>query len=247
MDYKKSTRTALIECYNQYGLDILVKAARGALADKSHSKERLFVSSFHGEIAETVLELQIKTFMQEHPKQTKNWVLAKSIILPDADNTESEFLTELDLVLFTPQQVFLFECKSYNADKTISGKGTLECKGKKFDVFSQNSLHAKTLQKLITKCRTTAEPQSSGIQMILFDFALGKTIEKRSKQAQMVMPCINETKIEKLLSDTIKIDSVIWDMRYIEQIVEVIIRRGESLRRRHLQYVRSLHGGKRNE
>ena len=70
-----------------------------------------FKTDVNGEVCETVLEIGILEFMKRYPKACKEWVLKKGLIVKDIDDPNNGFLTEIDLVLATPQMIYLFECK----------------------------------------------------------------------------------------------------------------------------------------
>ena len=119
MSVKNKTNDVLLEFYKTNSYEFTLAVAKKMLESKSYAGKRKFNSDLHGEICETVLEISIMEYMKLYPEKCKDWFYEKGLILKEVNNPDSEFLTELDLVLFTPTQICIFECKSYNSDKTL--------------------------------------------------------------------------------------------------------------------------------
>lgn len=227
---KDSTRERLLALRDKYGLDVAISVAKSSLTVATNDGE--FKKQFNGEICETVLEMKIQEIMKEH----SDWFYIKSLVLPDADSTNSEFLTEIDFVLFTPCCVYCIECKSYAGDKELLGAGTIKLKsGYERDVYKQNKMHLEVLDKLISPFSLLEEPV---YQMILFDFSKGECIDKRELQAKKEFPLANETTFEKLLkSRKVKV----WDMTGLRSAKMKLEKFSKQAHSKHLAYVKSLH------
>ena len=239
MGYKERTRSELLKCYKEYGLETVMEVGRALLEAEKDRNRKKAESIVHGEVCETILECIVMEHKSKHPIETKNWKMARSVILPNLENVQSEFLTELDLVLFTPQQILLFECKSYNGEKTLTGSGKLTRNGGgSVDVYSQNKLHLEMLSKVVAKCRTLTPSYGKEIQMVLFDFSLGGMNDKRSEKAKQILPWYTEETVTECFP---RGNSTLWDMRVLAPLVDLMVERSPLLRKQHLQYVKSLH------
>lgn len=236
MDYKESTRSVLLESYNKFGLANTILIGKKLLENKKYKGEIDFMTSVHGEICETILEVAVSDYIK---KNKLNWFSIKGLILGDRNNTSSNFLTELDYTLFTPGCVYLFECKSYSGKNiNIADKGTLyDGKIPKCDVFRQSVLHKEVLLDWIApfvldkKCELVTK-------MILFDFSLNETKDNRTKKNKNELVYANLDNLYQILET--KLPSV-WDMKYIEKFISICSKQGKRSREKHLEYVKSIH------
>lgn len=236
MTYKEVTHEKLLSLYKQYGKEKTIALAEKMLHTKAGSDDVDFKRDLHGEICETVLEILILEEMKRNPR-AKNWVYCKGMILKNRDNTQKEFFTEMDIVLFTPECIFLFECKSYTGDKVLVGNGILKrASGNSCDVFSQSLLHKEIIEKWMQDF--VVRGRVPVIQMCMFDFSSGEIVDKRSRAAKAEMPCLNASNVMKYV--TLPGDRV-WDIVGIAQAKPMFDRVSSQLRKQHLTYVRELH------
>lgn len=64
----------------------------------------------------------------------------KSLCIARTDGKEG--FTELDLTLFTPNKVYLFECKSYSGKKRLIDEGLMVTdRFAPFNVYKQSIMH----------------------------------------------------------------------------------------------------------
>lgn len=233
MDIKTYTRQKLFEYYDKYGLKVTIDAGRQLLSKRIEvGKESR--TSINGEIAETILELILTQYCKDNPKKTKDWCWGKSLILKDPTK-DSDFLTELDFTLFTPECVYIFECKSYVGDKVIREKGLIERAGHKdFDVFKQNFIHLETLNKWIEKLS-----ESPIYQMVLFNFSKGNVCDIRTDKYKEYLPCVDESNVLSVLYNS----KPVWDMNSLNRVMTILKNSSDNLRPKHLEYVKRLHGG----
>lgn len=234
MDVKDATHARLLDVYRKHGKDVAVQVARKSLGMQGRNRSAEFKTNFNGEVCETVLEILVDDYCKRHPKQTAGWCWGKGIILKDPGRLDKDFTTELDFTLFTPEKIYLFECKSYAGDKILCGAGTLERQGREpFDVYKQSLLHVETLDKWIG--RTSRSPD---YQMVLFNFSRGKVTDKRTASTKELFPCVDETDWVTVL----KGGKAVWDTKYLQHVVEVLTENSGQLQEEHVRYVQSLHG-----
>ena len=228
---KDSTRDHLLALEEQYGIAVAIEVARKSLRVGTSDGE--FKKQFNGEVCEVVLEMLLqKLIREEHP----DWFYIKGLILPDADNTQSEFLTEIDFVVFTPQCIYCIECKSYSGTKRISGNGTINLEsGRSYDVFKQNSMHLQVLNKMIQNFCISKPP---AYKMILFNFSYGKCYDMREVDAKRAFPVVDDKSFSKVLS---KRTRVCWDMQGLRMAKDSLETFSKRTRAKHLKYVQGLH------
>lgn len=240
-DVKSASHKKLLEIYKEKGFAVTMAIARrileknvsSMLNGKSDSFKKSFRTSVNGEVGETVLEICIIEYCKRHPTETKDWYYTKSMILKDPDNPNSDFLTELDFTLFTPECIYLFECKSYAGDKHLTGRGVLKrSNGNDCDVFSQSYLHIQILDKNVKGF--SANPV---YKMVMFDFSSGIMHDERDSKAKYYLACVDETSWKSVL---MKKAPKVWRMEKLIPAVKKIYAASDSLREAHLKYVKSL-------
>lgn len=237
---KAATHKVLMAKYVECGLDTAIEIARNAL--RQHPKNHTYdsIEGFHadlsGEICETVLEILLKEYCLRNPGRTQHWFWDKGVILSNHDSYKSKFLTEVDMILFTPGCIFLFECKSYSGRKQLVNKGLLQRDvGNSCDVYKQSSLHLEAVQSWFGKL--SSKPRFS---LVFFDFSIGELVDKRKAEDKACLLYTNEKNLYKLLD--VQLEPV-WDTSTLHRIHTVLERQTESLRQRHLDYVKSLRKG----
>lgn len=230
-EYQESMHDKLFAIYDKYGLEPTFKIAHESL--KAHFPTLEAKQKFNGEVCEAVLEIQINHWIKRYSVDA---CYIRSLILPDAKSKNKNFLTEIDMVLFTPWCVYCIECKSYSGDKILMGYGTLlGGSGKRCNVFKQNAMHLKVLDNMIGGL--AVKPK---YQMIMFNFSNGEITDNRSEKAKRELPVVNET---NLFAEIYKLNDKNWDMGGIRKAIPIFEQFSDNNRERHLEYVQSLRRG----
>lgn len=229
-------RQKMLEVYNKEGKHYLITLAINLLSSNVHKNDKNFKALTHGEIAETLLEILITDYMKRN--NINNWIIKRGLIIKDAINPNSDFLTELDLTLFTPSSIILFECKSYGGVIEISKKGSVYREGKNIaDVFNQNMVHKKALDTNLE----IAHKGKPSYKIVYFHFALGSLKDSRDARYKKLMPIITVKNLDNFL-DTIKnSNKEVWNMQKISRILEIICKNNNKRINAHLNYVKNKH------
>lgn len=242
MTFKDSTHDILTRYYEKNGIDETIKIAMEMLKSKTHKDSKGFLASVHGEICETVCELKIHDFMNNHKEQTKDWIVSKGLILNDPE-AKSAYLTELDLTVFTPYKILVIECKSYGGDKTFVNHCTVKRKSvKSVDVYDQHEKHYRTLMKNFSEFRLIREDnlKVAPMRIAYFDFSLGSVTDLRDDKWKKLMPILNVNNIDKMLT-TLTNTQINWNMKYIKRGVDILERKKDVRTKKHYRYVTSIH------
>lgn len=244
MSYKEASRKVLLEYRQSHSLVETIKVAKKMLESKTHKDNVVFHTHVHGEICETILEILVEDYMQRFPVKTKDWFCAKGLIIKDINNSASGYFTELDYTVFTPQKIFAFECKSYGGDKKITDICTIKKKkGGAFDVYAQHEKHAVVLSEQLRAFRKSQYIGTQAYQLILFNFSTGETLDTRTVQNKLLMPCLDETNVLNIFS-IYENDPVIWNMEYLKKAIAIIQKHGDENTKKHLSYVKDLRRNK---
>lgn len=196
-----------------------------------------FAYELHGEICETVLEMLLDEYVKARPECT----IQKGLILWNKYKPDNGFLTEIDWTLFTPECIYLFECKSYSGKKVMTGAGLLSREnGKSYDVYKQSNIHKETLyawfEDFVLPNKTPL------IQMCMFNFSQGELEDKRTKTAKMEMPVLDEENLLEYLKKESSAEKV-WNVKILKIAGEKLAAKSKELQKTHLRYVQKRHGG----
>lgn len=241
MSYKDSTNQVMKEYYQQHGLEATIALGWAMLEVKKHSSDASFYTDVNGEICETVLELIVCQYILDNGLSAEGWFYKKGLIIKEPGSNK-DYYTELDLTVFTPQKIFIFECKSYSGDKTITDTCTIRrAKGNNCDVFSQNCKHANALAKQFAAFRTNKGVEEAPYQLVLFNFSKGSVVDSRPALSQVMMPCLDDSNVCNIF-DYYRNSPAIWRIDKVLQAAEIIAKHSDANRSKHLSYVKSLHG-----
>jgi hypothetical protein len=248
MLFKDKTRETLLEVYRDRGYNFSVSLASKIIGSEELKKADPRVKTRNtvaGEVCETVLEIAILEFMNLNQKLTEKWFYAKGLVLKDLDTADTEFLTEVDFILFTPQVIYLFECKGYIGDKRITDRGTIVRAGKKkFDVYNQHVNHLNVFKKNFDSFRKQEYEECTSYQMAAFSFSPGLLEDIRSNEWKKELPFLEISDMSNFLSSKCRGEEV-WMIEYCKKAVELIQKDREFFVSKHLSYVTSLHHSKK--
>lgn len=245
MSIKSNTSDVLCAYYKKHGLDMTIDVARLILAKSGTKGGNTFRATVNGELAETILKLTIEDFMLKHKRETKDWFIETGIILADPETKdESDYKTEIDVTLFTPQRIVTFECKSYSGDKIVKNACTVyRPKQQPKDIYAQHIKHAQMLLKNLgfSKIVNPSNVAISGVMLSYFDFSLGTIRDYRTEEMKKRMPVTTTANINNYLSCIMKVGGIVWDVRKIKNFFKIHNRTKEADTNSHLVYVKSLH------
>lgn len=236
MSYKTVTREVLKTKRMEFSLSETIELAQYMLKTGFGKENAKFAFELHGEICETVLEMLLDEVVKKRPECS----MQKSLVLWNRKNPANGFLTELDWTLFTPECIYLFECKSYSGKKELTGEGILSREnGKSYNVYKQSVIHKETLYDWVEPFVLSGKTPL--LQMVLFDFSQGEIEDKRSKVAKMELPVLNERTLLPFLENESKSEKV-WNTRALREVGEKLSAKSDELRETHLKYVKKKHG-----
>ena len=245
ISYKDNTNEVLLEYYKENGFQKTVAVAKSMYNVNLKNTVKNFKTDMNGEVCETVLEIGILEFMKRYPQACKDWVLKKGLIVRDINDPNNGFFTEIDLVLATPQMIYLFECKSYTGKKILTNECTIKTPKRTFDVYKQNFLHAKTFLAQFTPYRCNKSSKVFPIQLALFSLAKGEIVDKRTDINKTLMPLIEIENLFSFLAKNIPTSTnsvpTLWKMNYVKRALDIISNKSDEYRSKHLKYVKTLH------
>lgn len=200
-----------------------------------------------GEMCEVVLEILLREFIRKNNLKEKGWFLVRGLILNDPERPNSEYLTELDLTLFTPKLIYAFECKSYKGSKVLKDECSIYLKNKdickkKFDVYSQHKKHFVCLHKHLHHNLINVDKDTKPYKLVLFDFSDGSLEDLREEKYKKIFPSVNPKTLTTLFSNyNSKRDN--WDVKGVRREVLCLLEDKKNKTVDHLKYVTSLNHG----
>lgn len=224
--YTSGTRNEIINMYCKHGINNAIKLAYGLLESHLYKEDREFLTGVHGEVCETVLEVVLREFIKRN--NIKDWYIAKSLIIPIKNTT-----TELDITLFTPKMIYIFECKCYGGEKEIINECTIHRSGQQdMNVYEQNCFHRDMLDELIRTFRFTKVNTRDKYKLIYFDFSTGSLVDKRRDKS--LMSVVNYKNLTNLFKDYFDLPNQ-WDMKKILPAVKKLEDNHDKLEKLHLK------------
>lgn len=239
MDVKGKTYNSLISYYNkEKNLKKFLAVCDCMVKSQTSTPE------MRGEICESVLYIMLTDFIEKN--KLTDWRISKGLILKNiSEEKSSEYVTELDLTLFTPKCVFSFECKSYKGQKRLKDKGTLYLKRSKgykksVDIFDQHVKHFNVLEENL-KCALNPVKSLTykSYRLLCFEFSDTPLIDKREDKYRALFPVCNSNNLYNIFKGY-KDRPVYWNMDRVNRVVDIIEKATEKNTKRHIDYVSSL-------
>lgn len=238
-DFKGRTAKTLYAYYvKNRDLKKFIQVSRLLLSEKGTNP------LIRGEVCEVVLEVILSEFISRNNLRSQGWFLIRGLILGDAVNKTSDYLTELDLTLFTPRMIYVFECKSYRGEKILKDKGSLYVKEKnkevfKLDVFDQNKKHSMALLKHVIPHLLNRGTSNKLIKMVMFDFSVGEYDDQREPTYKKIFPLMDDKTVLGLFK-TYKSKEDCWDVKGLETLMNSLSENKTEKTKQHLTYVKSI-------
>lgn len=238
MSLKNKTNKVILDNYRKNGLQHTLTLCKKMLEHNALYREG--ANFVLGEITESVLEVLLTDYISK--RNLKDWFFVKGMIVKDIETMNKEFSTEIDMVLFSPQKIYLFECKGYAGAKELTGKGSLIRHGRnkvEFDVFEQHKNHATVFMNMFNPFVLKGVSPSICYKLGIFDFSSGQLKDNREEKWKKIMPVIRSEDLFELL-DKFARSRRKWNMEYVRRAVKIIEAKKEHNTARHLEYVTNL-------
>ena len=232
--YRSNIHKSIKDFYAKNGYASTEIFCTKLLESNVHKNDKDFRTEIHGEVCESFLECALDEYIKKH-KLGDTWFYTKGMVVKDLDGNPNH-LTEIDLTLFTPSRVILFECKSYAGNNTLINECTIRREsGGTYDVYKQQKNHLKSLDSNIRSCIRV----KGRYVITLFDFSLGSTTDTRSSEHRRLVPLVNSKNIDLFL-DKYRHLGVSWDIPRLKKLTQIIMSNNDVWRKKHLAYVKSI-------
>lgn len=236
MDKKQQLREYFLKAYKTKGYEWAKGKAVAMLKQSGKDAQGDFskLSEFRGNLAEIILELVLQEYMK---RNNYSFYVANLCIKKKKSYGVSDY-TELDVTLFTPHKIILFECKCYAGQKTLTDKCTIQREGKAdMDVFGQSLAHLDVLKHYTDPYRDKRDPNKKGYQLCFFEVSLDETVDNRSAENKQIVPYLTLDNIDSWL-DSQSNQPKVWDFKSVYKIIEKLNKDSKDNLTKHLEMLR---------
>jgi len=222
IDFKDNLRKVFMNIYikSNYNWYYFLKSAEhlrnDALKQSKALNDTSLAGQIRGEIAEIILEVKIIDFIK---KNRLPWFIVKSLTIPRTDKKQKK-TTELDLTLFTPTHIILFEIKSRKGKYILKDECNLISSGFDYNsnVYKQNIMHLDNLRYFLGDAILTMNKEKP-FKFVLFLDDICDCVDKRDFNNKQKYQLLRLNDIDKYLANELKYTSQIWDMQKIKNIL----------------------------
>lgn len=242
--FKKNMRNDILNTYSTKGYKLAIQKVYYLIKNSNKLANEIGEKSLpiqiRGECCELLLELGIMEYAR-----IKNlpWFTYKGLVIERRDNKKGT--TELDLTLFTPSRIILFESK-YRKGKV---KLIDECKivpefGSVTDVYKQNIMHLDNLRKYIYPAIKTVK-LNKPFGIVLFVESCVRVQDLRKEEYKALVPLISLENLEQYLRTLESNKNVVWDINHLHRILIELDKHTDSNLKKHMKAVSKHNGNKR--
>ena len=235
--FKRDLRNNVITIYRKKGYAIAKLSIDKLIKDSNKKSKELnqpeLAVQIRGECCELALELELWEFIRKHKLP---WTTSKGLCIKRTDNKRFK-TTELDLTLFTPSKIILFESKYRKGKITLTDKCTLVPDwGHATDVYKQNIMHLTNLKDYLSDCILTLQ-RGKPFSIVLYVDDTNRVKDLRDDNSKKLMPVISSDNINSYLESIRKLNTNIWDMKKIKETLTKLDNESEENMVRHMKEV----------
>lgn len=234
MDLKTSTRTLMLECYRQDGIRAVKEKTRQLIKQcESNTVNYKLRMDIKGELAEVVLEC----YLMELQKSIKPSVISKGLCIRDRN---TGLTTEMDVCFFAPTRIYMFECKSYSGQKTLTKECTLTNKTTSKDVHGQSLHHMKILNQYLTPYRVnTRDKGQSPYKLILFELSTTDCDDRREDRWKKAVPLVTLDQLDAfVVKEFSREQKINWNVQQMLPMLNSLDKQSAVNFKEHLKRLR---------
>lgn len=234
---KNNLRNDMLRLYREKGYAFTVNSINHLIKHSNKKSKEVGNSKLaiqiRGECCEILLELAILEYARS---RNLPWICSKGLTLKRRDHKKGT--TELDITLFTPSQIILFESKFRSGNiKLIDECKIVPSYGNVCDVYKQNMMHLDNLRRYLD---TAVHNLNAGppFAINLFVESLGRVQDNRTAKMKSVVPLISLDNIVQYLDIIASKKQVVWDINRLYRIVSQLDSMSEENFKQHMKGVR---------
>lgn len=237
IDFKRDLRNTIIKIYRTKGYEYTERSINN-LIKKSNLKtkdigKKEWAVQVRGECCELMLELQLWEFIKTHQVP---WICSKGLCIERTDNKQAK-TTELDLTLFTPGKIILFESKYRQGKIQLIDECTIVPDwGSVMNVYKQNIMHLTNLKYYLNSAVITLQGVKP-FAITLYMEDLSRVTDRRTKDNKQLVPLLGPANVNKYLKTLVRPSKPVWNMKELDKIVKELDLKSEENFKRHMKNI----------
>lgn len=240
---KEAIRKIVLDIYEDCGLT----AARDRVSSmillcEDRRYDARTRATLKGELSETVLEIHLREFS----KIVKPCVIVKGLCIPTINGSGAT--TEMDLCMFTPYRIYMFECKSYGGKKTVTKECYLKGGSTEHDIYRQSITHMQVLNQYLQPYRrNTIFKGNAPYKLFLFEFSSNDLTDLRADEWVKKIPALTLGNVREVLAQEFTTQmKVNWDVDGMLPIISRLNRNSEKMFEVHMKRILALNEKKKS-
>lgn len=197
--------------FKEYSLKLI-----GELEKKSGEK----YNKMRGELAEVLLEVLLRDIGNIINEEGYKYQLIKNLAMIKRGKNGKLYSSEIDICFCTEFRCYLFECKSYKGEKTLTGECTLNGL-RKMDIAGQSKVHFDFFKEIFDECRLKYIGGRGNIQkpykLVFFEFSAKGVIDKRKIEYKDRIPLLTYSNFYNFFLEELKSKDKQWDLIKLEK------------------------------
>lgn len=184
-----------------------------------------------GELSEVYLEYHLLWWMSHAQCLTT----VKSLCMK---SKESNATAEIDILLASPCRIYLFECKSFKGDKTLTKECFLKGKSSEKDVYEQSRYHLKILNEHICDCHYPGEYKTKPYKLILFELSTTGIDDQRAEQWKKTIPLLTMDTLDTWIAGELQRNSQVqWNYEKLTQALAELDAKSADMFKFHMHKI----------
>lgn len=228
---KDNVRAKILVIYQSQGLEAAKQACKTLMRQVYTIKDNPDLrNAVKGEICETILEC----FLIDIQKRCSPSILSKSLCIR---NPNTGLTTEMDITFFTPNRIYMFECKSYSGDKIITDECTIKTPFISKDVAGQSKHHMTILNEYLDRFRCNRQIKGpSPYKLVLFEYSNKDIKDTRTNQWKTNIPVITIDTIDSWVEQEFTRETKInWNIPAMIPVLQKLDAQSKQLMREHIR------------
>lgn len=235
IDYKIKLRNKILTIYKENGYTHAVNTIKNIIKNANKKtkdlNEKTLAINTRGECCEILLEIQILEFAK---KNNLPWILSKGLTIRRKDYKQGK-TTELDLTLFTPGRIVLFESKYRMGEIKLIDECTIVPNyGNVTNVYKQNLMHLDNLRYYLADAIVNLKV-SAPFSIALYVEEVNRVNDLRDEKYKSLVPLVGTENIFNFLNKIANIKVKVWDIHKLQTLIAKLDEESDQLFEEHVE------------
>ncbi len=238
IELKRNIRNEGFKIAKQHGYSHAIRSIEKLIDNstkkcKEQGKPEMAIQ-IRGECCEILLELYLYEYAT---KYNLPWIVSKGLCLTRTDGGKNK-TTELDIVLFTPAKIVIFESKYRKGKIRLLENCTLiDSRNQACDVYKQNLMHLNNLKSYFSSALIKVQA-SKPFRLILYVESVKRVNDLRTPECKRKMSVVGKENLIQQLDSLRLTQSKSWDMKKVLEIATKLDKTSKKNINLHMKEVR---------